>query len=176
MVHLYLSYSQEKESQAAHTLLNRILEEQYGLEQPQLCLGPQAKPFLLQGPEFSISHSWGHIAIAISERPVGVDVELVRPYMERLPERIFSPGELTWFQGRYATKVDFFTLWTLKESYYKFKGTGLLGFPNDTEFYQDPQGRWRLGGSSLFFHVMEEKNLLLTLCCQEKEEIRIHRM
>lgn len=176
MVHLYLSHTEGKESPAAHMLLDEILEKEYGLHHTNLSFGPQGKPYLPHGPEFSISHSWGYIAIAVSDMPVGVDVELVRPYMERLPERVLSKQELQWFRQRFSTKVDFFTLWTLKESYYKYRGTGLLGFPNDTQFYQDEQGKWHLDGSPLSFHVLEEKKILLTVCCQEKEEIRIHRM
>ena len=176
MIHLYLKTTEKKESEAAHELLAEILREVYGIYEPEFQTGPQGKPYLPGGPEFNISHSRGHVAVAFSDRPVGLDIELVRPYLEKLPERIFSPEELAWFRGRSCTKADFFTLWTLKESYYKFLGTGLPGFPNGTSFYQDGKKRWKMGDSGLYFKVLEEKSLSLAICCQEETEIMIHRM
>lgn len=176
MIHLYLTAASGGESETAHKLLSDVLGEKYGISQPQLSYGPQGKPFLPGGPHFSISHSRGQVALAVSDAPLGLDVEVVRPFLEKLPQRIFSPQELRWFQARFSTQVDFFTLWTLKESYYKYTGTGILGFPNGTDFYQDEQRQWHLDGQKLWFHVLEEKKLLLTLCCQKKQEIRIHRI
>lgn len=176
MIHVYLTATAGNESEAAHALLERVLEQEYGIENPALSHGPQGKPFLPGGPEFSISHSRGQVALAVSDKPLGLDAELVRSFPEKLPQRIFSPGELRWFQQRFSTQVDFFTLWTLKESYYKYMGTGMLGFPNGTDFYQDEKRQWHLRGQKLWFRVLEEKKLLLTVCCQEKQEIRIHRI
>lgn len=174
MIHIYLSYTRKKESHAAHELLQQVLVADYGISAPQLSYGVQGKPYLPQGPDFSISHSRGYVAVAVSDREVGLDMEMVRPYPERLPRRIFSQEELRWFQSRWETQVDFFTLWTLKESYFKFLGTGLLGFPNGTCFYQDEENNWHLENSPLFFQVLEEKNLLLTVCCQKETEIMCH--
>lgn len=175
MIHLYLKTTEGKESVAAHELLEFVLKEVYGISEPRLELGEHGKPYLSHGPEFNISHSRGYVAVAFSDTPVGLDVEVVRPYLEKLPERIFSPEELEWFQRRGRTKVDFFTLWTLKESYYKYLGTGLTGFPNGTKFYQENK-RWKMGDSGLYFKVVEEKNLSLALCSQREIEVTIHRM
>lgn len=174
MIHLYLKATQEDLSETAHRLLREGLKIEYGITEVNLRYGAQGKPYLTDGPFFSISHSRGYAAVAISDAPVGLDVELVRPFHEKLPERIFSMGELKWFQERNSCRVDFFTLWTLKESYYKYLGTGLQGFPNGTDFYYD--GGWHLGGSALWFSVMEEKTLLLTLCGEKQSEVMIHRM
>ena len=176
MIHLYLKTTEGKDSEAAHLLLEQVLREEYCITAPEFLQGPQGKPYLPGGPEFNISHSRGHVAVAFSSRPLGLDVELVRPFLEKLPERIFSPRELAWFRGRSSTKADFFTLWTLKESYYKYLGTGLPGFPNGTSFYQDEKKRWKMGDSGLWFATLEEKSLSLAICCQEETEIMIHRM
>lgn len=176
MIHIYLTTTPGNESEVAHALLVKVLEQEYGIENPVLSYGPQGKPFLPGGPEFSISHSRGYVAVGLSEEPLGLDVELVRSYPEKLPQRIFSPEEISWFQQRFSTQVDFFTLWTLKESYYKYKGTGLRGFPNGTQFRQDARRQWHLEGERLFFSVMEEKKLLLTVCCQKEQQIKIHRI
>jgi 4'-phosphopantetheinyl transferase len=167
MIKLYLRETNRPQSEAAHGLLEEALEFQL----PELCYGPQGKPYLSEGPQFNLSHSRGFVGAAVSDGPVGLDLELVRPYLEKLPGRIFSPLELAWFRQRGETRLDFFTLWTLKESYYKFLGTGLPGFPNGTEFYFD--GAWHLQGSDLFFTVLTEKNLCIALCSDAEEKILV---
>lgn len=174
MIELYLKKTDGNPSEEAHGLLRQILAETYQICQPELCYGPQGKPYLPEGPCFNISHSRGYVALAFSQWPIGLDVELVRAYHGALPERIFSKDEYQWFQERDCCKVDFFTLWTLKESYYKYLGTGLPGFPNGTEFYKTDV--WRLRGSDLWFHVMEEKTLLLTLCGEKQSAVNLHRL
>ena len=172
---LYLLETDAPQSQAAHELLSRILREQYQISQPELILGPHGKPYLENGPHFSISHSHGMVALAIGDRNMGLDMEVIRRFHQQVPQRIMSRREYEWFCRRGELKRDFFTLWTLKESYYKYLGTGLRGFPNDTEFYYDGQ-QWKLLGENLKFQVMEEKNLLMTVCSHEQEAINFHRI
>ena len=172
---LYLLETDAPQSQAAHELLSRILQEQYQISQPELILGPHGKPYLEGGPHFSISHSHGMVAVAIGDRNMGLDMEVIRRFHQLVPQRIMSRREYEWFCRRGELKRDFFTLWTLKESYYKYLGTGLRGFPNDTEFYYDGQ-HWQLLGENLKFQVMEEKNLLMTVCGHEQEAIILHRL
>lgn len=79
---------------------------------------PRGKPFFpgLDGRWFSLSHSGGLALCALSDFPVGVDVELIRPRRAGLPRRVLSPSELAQFDGSWA---DFCRLWTLKESWCK---------------------------------------------------------
>lgn len=175
MIDLYiLTQPVEHPSAVMHRYLAEILQQEYGISYPELQYGMYGKPFLKNGPHFNISHSRGYGAVAFSPEPVGMDMELVRPYHEMLPQRIFSRGELDWFRERNCLRRDFFTLWTLKESYYKYLGTGLPGFPKDTDFYYD--GAWHLRNQPLQFYVLEEKTLLLTLCGEKQSKVMIHRL
>lgn len=175
MIDLYiLARPVEEPSAVMRAHLAALLQKVYGIQNPALRYGAYGKPFLENGPYFSISHSRGYGAVAFSPEPVGLDMELVRPYHQKLPARIFSQRELAWFEGRHACRRDFFALWTLKESYYKYLGTGLPGFPNGTEFYYD--GAWHLEGEKLWFSVLEEKALLLTLCGEKQSDVTIHRL
>ncbi len=174
MIHIYMTKEAEDPSQVAHEMLRKVLATEYGIGEPEILYQPQGKPYIPGGPCFSISHSRGCAAVAISDQPLGLDVEAVRPVHERLPERIFSRGELEWFRRRGSLRADFFTLWTLKESYYKYVGSGLPGFPNGTDFYFD--GSWHLRGENLWFHTTEEGTLLLTLCGEKQSQVRIHWM
>lgn len=172
MTELYIRETEEAGSPAAHALLEEILARDFGVAGPKMQKGPHGKPCLETGPQFNLSHTKGAVAAAISDRPVGVDLERVRDFLPSLPRRVLSNPELLWFRGRGEQRRDFFTLWTLKESFYKYQGTGLPGFPNGTAFYFD--GTWRLRGSGLFFAVFEEKGFLAAVCGEE-EEVRLHR-
>ena len=120
---LYLLKTDASQSQAAHALLNRILREQYQISQPELIIGPHGKPYLENGPHFSISHSRGMVAVAIGDRNMGLDIEVIRRFHQLVPQRIMSRTEYQWFCRRGELKRDFFALWTLKESYFKYLGT-----------------------------------------------------
>lgn len=65
---------------------------------------------------FSLSHSGGYALCALSHRPVGVDIEVVRPRRASLPAYALSQKEQAAFDGSWE---DFFRLWTLKESWCK---------------------------------------------------------
>lgn len=85
---------------------------------PPVERSPRGKPLFsgLDGHWFSLSHSGGIALCALSEDPVGVDVELVRPRRAGLPAYALSPTELARFDGGWE---EFYHLWTLKESWCK---------------------------------------------------------
>lgn len=102
----------------------------------RLHYGERGKPFLPQGPPFSLSHSgdWVVAAVGAGAGPagggrVGVDVEVVRPVrrMEAVVQRRFAPEEAEWWAGLPAgrRRAGFFQLWTRKEAFAKALGDGL---------------------------------------------------
>ncbi len=78
----------------------------------------RGRPFFPGAPDrhFSLSHSGGYALCALSDGPVGADIEAVRPRRERLFRAALSEGERAAFSGSWE---DFFRLWTLKESWVK---------------------------------------------------------
>ncbi|WP_340392666.1 4'-phosphopantetheinyl transferase superfamily protein [Paenibacillus sp. FSL E2-0190] len=76
---------------------------------------------------FNNSHSGEWVVSAISDTPVGTDVERISEINIGIAERFFSPCEfndLMQKEGEDRLKY-FFDLWTLKESYIKAIGIGL---------------------------------------------------
>lgn len=71
----------------------------------------------------SISHSKDMALVAINEDAVGADIEVVRPYNEKLIKRYFSKEEIAFIDS----PEKFFTVWTVKEAYLKLTGVGLKG-------------------------------------------------
>lgn len=97
--------------------------------------GPQGKPALtaMSTPEpleFNVAHS-GQVALLgfIWGRPVGVDVEHIRPLKDiaQMAARFFSAEEYQVWQSVAAEEQDaaFFNCWTRKEAYIKVIGEGL---------------------------------------------------
>lgn len=85
---------------------------------------------LFQGNDelhFNNSHSGQWVVCAISDSPVGIDVEKVRDIDFNIGEHCFSEKEYLDLSAQTAeAKLDYFyDLWTLKESYIKAVGLGL---------------------------------------------------
>ena len=115
-------------SSSAWGLLYHVMGK-YGYQPGELYFEAGGKPlFLTGGLWFSISHSGGICAAAVSDCPVGVDVERVRPdYRPSLVERSLTPGERQRYDG------DFTRLWTRKEAVVKLTGEGITGWPAKVE-------------------------------------------
>lgn len=116
-------------SGASHRLLLRALaQDAPGLTAQTLAFGEHGKPYLPHAPQlcFNLSHSGGYWLCAISDAPVGVDVQQHRPCKRAaLARRFYSQTEVNWLQSR--DEAAFFDLWSAKESYLKYTGQGLAG-------------------------------------------------
>ena len=67
----------------AYLLLKQGLREEYGImDNPVFEYNEHGKPFIVGHPEifFNLSHCKEAVACAISDQPVGIDVESVRSY------------------------------------------------------------------------------------------------
>lgn len=89
---------------------------------------PEGKPYFPSRQDifFSISHSGSYGLCAVSSSLIGVDVQHHRTVSRALPQRVCTEKELA--------SLDFFTLWTLKESYIKLRGKKTLPY-SKTEFF-----------------------------------------
>lgn len=75
--------------------------------------------------EFSLSHSHDAVCVAISRKPVGVDIELMQSKIntERFCERILNDGETEEYQRLTDGKLEFLLeKWSQKESLFKLSG------------------------------------------------------
>lgn len=88
-------------------------------------LGKLNKPYIEGKVRFNIAHTQGMVACALSHQgEVGVDVEKIEPrnYLKKL-DFIMSTEEIEQI-GK--NSKFFFQLWTLKEAFLKWKGTGII--------------------------------------------------
>lgn len=76
---------------------------------------------------FNISHSGQWIICGVSDRELGIDIEEIKKAKTKVAERFFTKEECDSIAGLEGEEQDryFYLLWTVKESYLKYLGTGL---------------------------------------------------
>ena len=138
-------------SLGAELLLMAALKELNGPMPPlEITCGEAEKPALAGGPEFSLSHSGERVLCALSDEAVGADLQKLRPYNPALVRRFFTAEEGTWLEAQQERDLAFTLLWTLKESYVKFLGSGIAGGHLDSFTVRVlADGRARIDGSSV---------------------------
>jgi phosphopantetheinyl transferase len=90
---------------------------------------PVGKPFLAgTDHHISVTHSFDLAGIIISrKKPVGIDIEKVKPRIEKVKERFLSKDELARVAG--DSLLELLTLaWCAKEALYKIHGNKSLDF------------------------------------------------
>jgi 4'-phosphopantetheinyl transferase len=93
----------------------------------EISTGLQGKP-QVAGLEFNLSHSGDMVVYAVSDRPVGIDIERIRSMdLAGIIQRFFAPSEFAAWQKLPPAEQElaFFQTWTVKEAYLKAIGTGL---------------------------------------------------
>ena len=112
----------------------------YGLRDWQF--NEHGKPFIPGGPYFSISHCKEGIAVAISDEPIGIDIEGIRHADEELIRRTMNEEERLRVMGDGLRDRRFTRLWTQKEAVVKAIGTGIVSFEQLQAILDN--GQWAL--------------------------------
>lgn len=108
-------------------LIYALRQEGVFKELPDFEYNEHGKPFLknYDGIYFSISHCNDAVAVVISEKPVGIDIEETIKVKESLVDFVCNDDEKrTIFQSPDAGEA-FSILWTQKEAVFKCIGTGI---------------------------------------------------
>lgn len=112
------------------------------------------KPYVEGGPEFSLSHCKFGIAVAVDDKPIGIDIESIRDIKPELVERTMNEAE----QALIGTDpVEFTKLWTQKEAYLKYLGTGII---DNLKHALDNTGK-------AHFETTIKKNYIYTICYEK---------
>ena len=116
-----------KLSVISYLLLLYALFKEYGLSSPAIAYTDCGKPYLRDHQDiyFNISHCPAGCVCAVSDAPIGVDIQDTRPFSMDIAKYCCSQDELDFLQKSKNPALDFARIWAMKESYLKMTGEGI---------------------------------------------------
>ena len=137
-----------------------------GLKNAQLhfAVNERGKPYLIDCPNihFNISHSGDYIACAISEEPVGIDIEQIKSADIHIAHRFFAMDEVEYIQSDDANS-RFYEVWTMKESRIKLEGLGLYKPLSSFSVFDSTEQ-----GFVYYHEVLKNKETICYVCTTKK--------
>lgn len=99
------------------------------------------KPFIISQPDFhfNISHSGNWMTMILSNNPCGIDVEIIQPdfNFKEVMQSAYHPDEIGYVQQSQDNTKAFFRIWTIKESFLKATGVGLIDNLSDLNMMEN---------------------------------------
>lgn len=152
-------------------------------EEMRIAIGENGKPYIknMDGFFYNLSHSGKWVVLAYGNHEVGVDVEKFRENanLERITRRFFTEEERAYIfaEAEKWEKIRRFTkIWTYKESYVKYLGTGLakglrsFSINGDTDILTDASGN--LQEDILLKSWLLDGEYYLSVCSSRDEVVR----
>ena len=167
--------SMKSESHQKGFLSVRMLLQHIGYNDFDLYYDAFGKPHLIDGKHISISHSHTLSAIAISDQPIGLDVEQVKEKTLKIASRFMDVSHLENLSETEKMKKAT-VIWGIKESIFKIKNIEGISFRNHI-FEKDFLFENKRAEAKLIFNNKEEKfNILfdsiedyIFVCAFEKQ-------
>ena len=123
----YFRFLKDKKlSSGAYLLLNKLLHDEK-ISGPVFKKGKYGKVYIsnYENIYFNMSHSGKFVACTISDKEVGVDIELIDDEIDlNIAKHYFYNSEYENILNAKNPKDEFFKYWVLKESYMKYTGLG----------------------------------------------------
>lgn len=166
----YTKEESRRQGLASSLLLQHVLQL-YGKSFQDIRYGQNKKPEV-EGLHFNISHSHEIVVCAVSDLPVGCDVEKIGEMREKIVSHFFTSKEIMYlnqYEG-IEKENEFYRLWTMKESYMKMTGEGMKLSLKRIEFIlPEPVKVYRDGQiSNCFIKEYEVSGYKLTVCGMEQ--------
>ncbi len=156
----------KKLSAGAYLILDKMLEEE-NITKPIFKTHKYGKAYIsnYKNIYFNLSHSSKIVACAISDREVGIDVELIDPAIDlNIARHYFFNSEYENIIKSKNPADEFFNYWVLKESYMKFTGLGFNLNLNSFEIIINDEIRLKNDKNHLKFSLFDIKNYKLAVC------------
>ncbi len=144
----------------AYLLLRYALREN-GIDSFETEVGENGKPFLKSEKLFfNISHCAEGVAVVVDTEPVGIDVQEIGGFNEKVAKRFFNESENKKINASPDKAKAFTRIWTLKESAIKCEGKSLanlgeFSFGEYENFFEKYEKK---------FSCLSEKNVLISVC------------
>lgn len=147
-----------KRSIGASILLKKYLKTQ-GRALKDVKTTVEGKPYV-EGLYFSIAHSGKFAALAVSKQEIGMDMEVIRPYPHKVAAQKFNPMEQAMVLESDDPDEMFMRIWTAKEAFLKWKGTGIRTSLKDVDT------------CNLAIKTKTVGDMVISVCTAEVEEMK----
>lgn len=101
----------------------------FGYNDHDLYYDDFGKPYLADGKQISITHSFDFAGVIISDKPIGIDIEKQREKITRIANKFTNGKEIKYVTSEIKNQIRMLTIiWGAKESLYKLFATAGLSF------------------------------------------------
>jgi phosphopantetheinyl transferase len=119
---------------------------------------PQIKDYCI-----SFSHTKNSVAVAVSNIPVGIDIEELTPRILKLYPRFMSPQEIDCCNLDNLQELYYY--WCAKEAMYKWVATKNVDFIKDLQVYKNENKGVVCNQHALRLITFLQGNRFIVVCC-----------
>lgn len=173
-------FSASEEPIHVEPFLRSLLSERGVPQDAEIVKNKYGKPYLKDYPKvcFNGSHSGDFLVCAFSDRPVGVDVQVIdmKKNTKAIAKRFMTENEAYFLEklDQESAKKAFYRLWAQKESYMKYRGQGFALALNAFEI-KEQKGTYEIFSAAervagVFLSTLKlDGNYELWVCGEEKD-------
>ena len=166
-IHAYLRDGDKARCLVSGLLLRRICGI---IEDSQLIYGGNGKPYLKNSTmHFNISHSDDYVVLATSNREIGVDIEKITSFEDKVAFRCLTKQEREWMVHEGGNEA-FFRLWTAKESVMKASGLGFSLPPETFSVLPMDESAHHIAGKTWFLDWILHDDYIICLAIEGKRQ------
>lgn len=154
-IDFYKFQKDKKLSCGVYLLVLKLLKEE-GISNPIFETEKYGKAYIsnYDNIHFNVSHSRKMICCAISDKPVGTDIEFNDPKIDlNIAKHYFFNSEYDRIMTSSKSADEFFNYWVLKESYMKYTGLGFRLKLNDFEILLDEEIKLKNDKNNIKFNL-----------------------
>lgn len=173
-----MKFEKAQQSLLGELLIRYILFKKFELNNSKIVFSKSkyGKPLLnlLTDFHFNISHSKDWIVCAVDNRPIGVDIEVLRDFNLKIGKRFYTNQEYNYIinASELDQKYRFYEIWTMKESYMKAVGKGFLLSPTSFDTL-DFNNEVQIEDCNYYFSKFTFNNEVLCTVCSTKKQVEI---
>ena len=159
-IDFYRFNKDKKLSAGAFLLLKKLLSDE-NIPNFKMKTGKYEKPYISDNKNiyFNLSHSGKMVLCAISDRELGVDIEINDPTIDlNIAKHYFYNSEYENIMNSKNSPDEFFRYWVLKESYMKYTGLGMNLKLDSFEIIIEDEIKLKDDSENLKFNLFEIKD------------------
>ena len=128
--------------------------------------------------DFNLSHSGEYAVLAISDAPIGIDIEQKHSGGLQIAKRCFCPEEyqdILAGETQQERDMRFLQYWTMKEAYVKRIGKGMRVPLSSFRVHREEAALSYVEDSSIYFfsQMMNFGTYRMSVCSEKKEDLNI---